>query len=314
MPNRARLCIGSGEMSRPEKTTSPESGRTRPTIMLKVVVLPAPFGPSNPTISPEFTWMLTPFTTRRFLNDLTRPRTSSSSSPRVGGAATTMGAVCRAGRPSANAGSKSSSLDAGPTDGRERRCRCAREFRRRCRLLPPNGKSWAGSLPGFAPGSVSGVPVENLCTGSSGRGGGCSRRGEARQQPLHNRAPSAAGNFCPSHKSFARSILRLRRPAARAGGWTLGSGPLGRTFPLVGPKMGFWPVEKHTPSQARAPSFHGGRPRRGWGREGPPSASARASARAAAKAAAEAPGRAAGRTSGRSSGGAGRAGAHSPRS
>src|ERR1700757_688060 len=34
--------------------------------MLKEVVLPAPFGPSNPTISPALTWIETPLTTRRW--------------------------------------------------------------------------------------------------------------------------------------------------------------------------------------------------------------------------------------------------------
>src|SRR6058998_2536351 len=40
--------------------------------MLNVVVLPAPLGPSRPTISPGCTWIDTPFTTRRLRYSLTR--------------------------------------------------------------------------------------------------------------------------------------------------------------------------------------------------------------------------------------------------
>jgi hypothetical protein len=47
--------------------------------MLNVVVFPAPFGPSNPTISPAATVIETPFTTRRrrysFINPSVRKRT-----------------------------------------------------------------------------------------------------------------------------------------------------------------------------------------------------------------------------------------------
>ena len=52
-------------MSRPANFTAPSSGFTTPTTMLNVVVLPAPFGPSSPTISPAPTATETPLTTRR---------------------------------------------------------------------------------------------------------------------------------------------------------------------------------------------------------------------------------------------------------
>src|SRR5689334_735686 len=65
MPNRARKCIGKRVMGRCSNLTSPPSGRIRPTTILKVVVLPAPLGPSSPTISPGETLIETPFTTRR---------------------------------------------------------------------------------------------------------------------------------------------------------------------------------------------------------------------------------------------------------
>src|SRR5438034_5321704 len=44
--------------------TAPSSGLTTPTTMLNVVVLPAPFGPSRPTISAAATVSDTPLTTR----------------------------------------------------------------------------------------------------------------------------------------------------------------------------------------------------------------------------------------------------------
>src|SRR5580698_5068236 len=43
----------------------PSSGLTTPTTILNVVVLPAPLGPSNPTISPALTFTETSLTTRR---------------------------------------------------------------------------------------------------------------------------------------------------------------------------------------------------------------------------------------------------------
>src|SRR6185436_17737533 len=53
-------------MFRSWKRTRPSSGLTTPTTMLNVVVLPAPLGPSSPTISPTATVMEMPLTTRRW--------------------------------------------------------------------------------------------------------------------------------------------------------------------------------------------------------------------------------------------------------
>src|SRR4029453_18732411 len=72
MPLRARTYIGSSVTSLPSRSTRPESGDIRPTTMEKVVVLPAPFGPSSPTTSPDEISTLTPRTTVRPLNDLVR--------------------------------------------------------------------------------------------------------------------------------------------------------------------------------------------------------------------------------------------------
>ena len=42
-------------MSKPATVTRPEVAAMRPAIIRMVVVLPAPFGPRNPTISPRAT-------------------------------------------------------------------------------------------------------------------------------------------------------------------------------------------------------------------------------------------------------------------
>src|ERR1035438_1791277 len=78
MPRRARLCIGRRVMSRAWNLTAPSSGLMTPTTMLKVVVLPAPFGPSRPTISPASTVMETPLTTRRWRYSFTSLSVASS--------------------------------------------------------------------------------------------------------------------------------------------------------------------------------------------------------------------------------------------
>ena len=65
MPARARRYIGISVTFRAPRRTSPESGVTRPTTIEKVVVLPAPFGPRRPTISPAPTSSETWLTTAR---------------------------------------------------------------------------------------------------------------------------------------------------------------------------------------------------------------------------------------------------------
>ena len=46
----------------PSRLIEPESGRRSPSIISSVVVLPAPFGPRMPKISPSATSKLTPST------------------------------------------------------------------------------------------------------------------------------------------------------------------------------------------------------------------------------------------------------------
>ena len=50
---------------RPATLTSPPLRSSRPQTMEMVVVLPAPFGPSSPYVSPRSMWKLTPFTAVR---------------------------------------------------------------------------------------------------------------------------------------------------------------------------------------------------------------------------------------------------------
>src|SRR5882672_1610667 len=62
-------------MARPSMSTWPASAATSPQIIATVVVLPAPFGPSRPTISPRPTSKPAPATTARPPYDLFRPLT-----------------------------------------------------------------------------------------------------------------------------------------------------------------------------------------------------------------------------------------------
>jgi len=52
IPRRAMRCGGSPRIGSPAKRISPWSAAYVPAMMLKVVVLPAPFGPMRPRISP----------------------------------------------------------------------------------------------------------------------------------------------------------------------------------------------------------------------------------------------------------------------
>src|SRR5580692_4207588 len=52
---RARLYVGRPVNGIPSKMMSPASGRSCPQTQLNKVVLPAPFGPTNPTLSPGAT-------------------------------------------------------------------------------------------------------------------------------------------------------------------------------------------------------------------------------------------------------------------
>ncbi len=84
-PSRARRYMGQLVTSWPLSVTSPASGSIMPQVMRKEVVLPAPLGPSSPTISPGSTSKSTPSTTRRRPYDLTRPLASSSDMAGDGG-------------------------------------------------------------------------------------------------------------------------------------------------------------------------------------------------------------------------------------
>src|SRR6266545_7324976 len=64
MPARHRAGGEVLVMSRPAKVTVPLSGRRRPIIRLRAVVLPAPLGPITPRASPSPTETVSPSTTR----------------------------------------------------------------------------------------------------------------------------------------------------------------------------------------------------------------------------------------------------------
>src|SRR6185369_1668166 len=76
MPRRARRYIGKRVTSLPSKRTRPSLGVIWPVVMRKLVVLPAPLGPSKPTTSPASTSKETPSTTLRRPYHFSRPRTS----------------------------------------------------------------------------------------------------------------------------------------------------------------------------------------------------------------------------------------------
>src|SRR3990172_2232426 len=73
MPMRQRLYIGRSVISSPSRKTPPPSGFSRPTIMWKEVVFPAPLGPRRPTTSPRWMSKLTVSTTRRGPKRLSNP-------------------------------------------------------------------------------------------------------------------------------------------------------------------------------------------------------------------------------------------------
>src|SRR5436309_6415473 len=55
MPACATRYAGAPAISRPRKRTDPAVGRSAPAMRLKVVLLPEPFGPIRPRISPSAT-------------------------------------------------------------------------------------------------------------------------------------------------------------------------------------------------------------------------------------------------------------------
>ena len=108
-------CGGWPVISRPSKTMLPAAGRRKPLSALKSVVLPAPFGPMIPRISPVATRRLTPSSAFRPPNAIDTPDTSSSVAPMV----------------RADAGASSATIAAGATfafAADARRCRRSRSF------------------------------------------------------------------------------------------------------------------------------------------------------------------------------------------
>src|SRR5438876_6450681 len=91
-------------MSSPEKTTEPLVGRRKPLNRLKQVVLPAPFGPISPTISPVSTVRSRLLTAASPPKCLERLRASSSGIRQPTGLGVGVGAVRHHLRPPSFAG------------------------------------------------------------------------------------------------------------------------------------------------------------------------------------------------------------------
>src|ERR671911_1161403 len=80
-PMAALAAAGSAHTSWPRTLAVPPSGRSSPVAMDKVVVLPAPLGPTRPKSDPRGTARVNAWTTLRPRNSLTRPRSSRAGSP-----------------------------------------------------------------------------------------------------------------------------------------------------------------------------------------------------------------------------------------
>src|SRR5262245_41837624 len=77
---RAFARSGSRQTSTPPMKAAPAEGRSRPTIILMVVDLPAPFGPRKPKNSPRRTTRLRPLTATFGPNALVRPQVAIAAS------------------------------------------------------------------------------------------------------------------------------------------------------------------------------------------------------------------------------------------
>src|SRR6476660_3344795 len=89
-PSRRLAATGSDHTSRPRTNACPASGRSRPVTIERVVVLPAPLGPTRPKNDPRGTSRSTPLTATRSPNRLP--------SPRMAMAGPSIGPPCGAGR------------------------------------------------------------------------------------------------------------------------------------------------------------------------------------------------------------------------
>src|SRR5690242_2986426 len=78
MPSRVRPAASSRFTRRPAKRTSPPSGARSPEIRPNRLVLPAPFGPTMPTMSPGWTASDRPAAMTTWPNFFDRPSSSSS--------------------------------------------------------------------------------------------------------------------------------------------------------------------------------------------------------------------------------------------
>ncbi len=85
MPSRACASGLARVMSTPSNRMVPAVGATSPASALKKVLLPAPFGPISPMMSPAATLRLAPSTARKAPKLLVTPRASRSTAHRLSG-------------------------------------------------------------------------------------------------------------------------------------------------------------------------------------------------------------------------------------
>src|SRR5690349_15148307 len=84
MPRLMMVCGARPDSSLPSNLIDPAVGGKVPDSMLKIVLLPEPFGPISPTISPWSTLNETLLTAVKPPNRLTRPSTTSMARPALG--------------------------------------------------------------------------------------------------------------------------------------------------------------------------------------------------------------------------------------
>src|SRR6202171_1969319 len=98
MPRLMIRCGASPAISAPANPIEPAVGSSVPESMLKIVLLPEPFGPIRPRISPCSTLNDTLLTAVKPPNRLTKPSTTSTTVPSVGSGLVLLVAVSRARR------------------------------------------------------------------------------------------------------------------------------------------------------------------------------------------------------------------------
>src|SRR6187399_2274737 len=98
MPLLMMRCGTTPEISAPSNRIDPAVGTSVPDSILKIVLLPEPFGPIRPRISPCSTLNDTLLTAVKPPNRFTKPSTTSTTVPYVGKCVFERGTQARAGK------------------------------------------------------------------------------------------------------------------------------------------------------------------------------------------------------------------------